>query len=92
MILKENVTHKAVKEADVIKMYLKGMPKDILCDDGTRVFSEETILDYPDWFQDEFLYSIPLANEDDLFAIFNHIEETNRINLAEAEEEFSYVG
>ena len=32
----------------------------------------------------EYLYSIPLENEDDLFSIFERLDEDNRINLYEA--------
>jgi hypothetical protein len=35
-------------------------------------------------FEDELLYTIPLAHEDDLESIFDNIEETTRILLAEA--------
>lgn len=35
-------------------------------------------------FEDEKLYSIPLENKDDLLAIFDQLEEDNRINVAEA--------
>lgn len=34
-------------------------------------------------FEDELLYSIPLEDKDDLFAIFERLQEDNRINLAE---------
>lgn len=39
----------------------------------------------------EYLYSIPKENKDDLFAIFEDLDETNRIYLAEAEQEFSRI-
>lgn len=38
----------------------------------------------------EYLYSIPTNNKDDLFAIFERYNEDNRINVAEANEEFKY--
>ncbi len=34
-------------------------------------------------FEDQFLYSIPAENEDDLFEIFERLDEQNRINVAE---------
>lgn len=33
--------------------------------------------------EDEPLYSIPAENEDDLFEIFERLDEQNRINVAE---------
>lgn len=38
--------------------------------------------------KEEYLYSIPTSNKDDLFAIFERYDEDNRINVAEANEEF----
>ncbi len=38
-------------------------------------------------FEDELIDTIPLENEDDLFAIFELFEEQNRINRAEFEAE-----
>ena len=35
-------------------------------------------------YKDETLYSIPLENKDDLFAIFDRFEEDNRIKVNEA--------
>jgi len=72
-IIKENSTHKAVKENNRIAIYIKGIDL------------EE--LHYPD----EFLYSIPLENEDDLFAIFERYDEDNRINMAQFEAEMSTI-
>lgn len=40
-------------------------------------------------FPEEHLYSIPAKNEDDLLAIFERLDENNRINLAEANQEFA---
>lgn len=40
-------------------------------------------------FDDELIYTIPLENEEDLFAIFERLEENNRCNVAEANAEFS---
>ena len=34
----------------------------------------------------EYLYSIPANHSDDLFAIFERLDEDNRINMAEANE------
>lgn len=60
-IIKQNSTHKAVKEEFYIKIYLKGFESD-----GLK-------------YKDEYLYSIPAENEDDLFAIFEELDEDNRI-------------
>ena len=35
-------------------------------------------------FDDELLWTIPLDEKDDLFAIFERLEENNRCNVAEA--------
>ena len=77
-ILKEISTHKAVLEGDKINIYETGMPKS----EATGNDLEE----YPHWFKDRLVRSIPKENEDDLFAIFENYEEENRINLAEANE------
>ena len=42
-------------------------------------------------FPDEFLYSIPSENEDDLFEIFERFDENNRINMAEFAAEMSDI-
>ena len=42
--------------------------------------------------KDEYLYSIPLKNKDDLFDIFERFDEDNRINRAEANGEFKKGG
>ena len=39
-------------------------------------------------WEDEVLYSIPLENEEDVWAIMEGFKEQNRINLAEANQEF----
>ena len=62
--LKQNTTHKAVQENEVIKIYIKGFHIDELV------------------FNDEYLFSIKTENKDDLFAIFERLDEDNRINLA----------
>jgi len=65
MILKQNSTHKAVKNGNKIDIVLKG-------------FKIEDLE-----YKDEKLYSIPLENKDDLFCIFENLDETNRINVYE---------
>ena len=72
-IIADISTHKAVKEGDKIKVYLKGFSMDI------HEASEETIE-----FEDELLYTISLENEDDILPIFEALKENNRINLSEA--------
>lgn len=59
-VLRENNTHKAVKNGKNIDIISKGFEFN-----GIE-------------FKDEFLYSIPLDNEDDLFSIFEGIEEETR--------------
>lgn len=65
MILKQNSTHKAVKNGNKIDIVIKGFKIDDL------------------EYKDEKLYSIPLENKDDLFAIFENLDEINRINVYE---------
>lgn len=64
-IIKENSTHKAVRENGRISIYTNG-------------FDIEEL-----HYDDEFLYSIPEEDEDDLFAIFERYDEDNRVNVAE---------
>ena len=75
MILKSISTHFAKKENGKISIYLKGMDK--------TKFDADDLKEYPHWFKDEKLYSIALECEDDLFAIFENLEENNRVNYAE---------
>ena len=69
--LTENNTHKAVKENNVINIYLKGFEIG-----GLK-------------FNDELLWTIPITEEADLFAIFERLDEDNRCNMAELENELS---
>ena len=41
-------------------------------------------------YDDEYLYSIPADQEEDLFAIFERLDEDNRINVAELNESTCY--
>lgn len=71
--LKQNSTHIAVlnDNDDTIEIWIKG-------------FSIPAAGDTPEYIsQPEYLYSIPAANSDDLFAIFERLDEDNRINRAE---------
>jgi hypothetical protein len=83
MIVQENSTHKAVKEGNVINIYLKGFKGDEKAPDGSNLFNEEDLKKYPHWFRDELLWTIPLTHKDDLFAIFERLEEDNRCLAAE---------
>lgn len=76
-ILQQNSTHKAVLVDNKIKIYIKGFE----CGKPTDV-------DYLK-FEDEYCYSIPAENKDDLFAIFERLDEDNRCNLAEANSMFN---
>ena len=53
-ILKQNNTHKAVREGDKIKIYIKGMDK--------KEFTEAEIKESPNWFKDELIDTIPLSH------------------------------
>ena len=77
--LKEISTHIAILENGVINIYSKGLtPEDL---------DEWFVKKYPDVFKDELLWTIPIGNEDDLFAIFDNLEENNRCNVDEFENE-----
>ena len=86
--LKEISTHKAIHENGVINIYSKGMDFDIneLAPDGSKLWDGNEKEKYPDWFTDELLWTIPYNERDDLFAIFERLEEDNRIGLAELNE------
>ncbi len=84
VILKEISTHKAVKDVDVINIYEKGLP--------ISIAEGDELERHPEWFKDRLVRSIPLDNEDDLFAMFEMYEEDNPINLAEGNDEFSSMG
>jgi hypothetical protein len=87
-IIKSISTHKAVKDGKEIKIYLKGMSIDEVAPDGTKLWEEGSLEKYPDWFKDELLYTIPVEDEDDVFAIMERYEEDNRCNVAELNGEF----
>lgn len=69
--IQQNSTHKAVERNGRIEIWIKGfiIPAD---NDSDEYVS-----------QPEYLYSIPSANHDDLFSIFECLGEDNRINRAE---------
>jgi hypothetical protein len=71
MILQQNNTHKAVRNGNQIDIIIKGFT--IPAGEFGQEYSSP----------DEYLYSIPAENEDDLFAIFERLDEDNRINVAE---------
>lgn len=73
-ILQQNSTHKAVQENGVINIYLKGIPKDHPDMQGLPEFC----------YHDEKLWTIGIEYKEDLFAIFERLDEDNRINVAEA--------
>jgi len=77
-ILQQNSTHKAVVSERGIDIISKGL--DLPADEFGPAMS----------FPERKLYSIPLENRDDLFAIFEDLDETNRYNLAEANAEFGF--
>jgi len=69
-ILKQISTHKAVKENGVVNIYELGLDS-----------NDEELKGLPSkYFQDILVRTIPLKNEDDLFAIFDRFEEDNRCN------------
>ena len=76
--VKQNSTHKAVKFGNIISIFTKGLniPVGYKYPDGT-IEAEGFVI------HGEFLWSIPAENEDDLFAIFERLDEDNRCNVAE---------
>jgi hypothetical protein len=74
-ILQEISTHKAVKKGDKIYIYIKGMPIE-------NAEDKRLAKKYPHWYEDELIRTIPAENEDDLFYIFENLQEENRINLS----------
>ena len=81
MTLQENNTHIAIEDHNMIKIYIKGINKDATAPDGSPLFTEQDFIDYPHWFYNEHIESLPLDQEDDLFAIFELLDENNRIHL-----------
>jgi hypothetical protein len=80
--LQENSTHIAilVKDSffgDEIQIWLKGL---------TWVNDDKTVSTYPA----EKLWTIPTEEKDDLFAIFERLDEDNRCNMAELNAEYLY--
>lgn len=84
-ILKENTTHKAVVKNGRIAIYLKGLNEDEFKGDEDEQWFKTN---YPHWFKDELIDTIPLKDHDDLLPMFDGFEEESRILLAEAREEF----
>ena len=80
MKLKENSTHKAIKENGVINIYRKG-----LTEKDKKDLDKRFVEKYLEWFKDELLWTIPVDEEDDLFAIFERLDEDNRILRTECE-------
>lgn len=68
-ILQEISTHKAVVNGDKIDVILKGFKWE---DDQGKIEME-----------DEYQYSIPLEDADDLLPTFDQLAENNRCNVAE---------
>lgn len=79
-ILQENSTHQAIKQNGQIEIWTKG------CEIPGGFLNGEWIEGLT--IKSEFLYPVSLEDEDDLFAIFERLDENNRINRAEANAEF----
>jgi hypothetical protein len=69
--LKENATHEAILNTEKNRIEI-----------WLKGIEFEDLLIKP-----EYLYSIPKENEDDLFAIFENLDETNRILAYEFRQE-----
>jgi len=65
--LMSNNTHIAIRTNNEIQIWIFGL---------NWINDDNTISNYPA----ELLYTIPIMEEDDLFAIFERFEEDNRIN------------
>jgi hypothetical protein len=87
-IIKEISTHKAVKENGVINIYETGLDIDAKDKDGNPEWDDDFIKTCPNCFKDVHIGTLRLEQEDDILAIFDGFEETNRINCAQASEEF----
>lgn len=79
-VVKQNSTHKAIQNdrKNRIEIWSKGLSLP-----ETTPGAGDALEIKP-----EYLYSIPIENKDDLFSIFENLDEQNRINIAEANEEF----
>lgn len=84
-IINQISTHKAVKNGNKIDIILKGISIPVGYKYPNGDVEKEGF-----FMADEFLYSIPAENEDDLFSIFESLEEENRINVAEFKGSFEY--
>jgi hypothetical protein len=69
-------THKAVKNGNVIEIWLKGLVIPV----GYKYPNGEVNTEHFE-LKGELLYTIPAENEDDVFAIMERYEEDNRCNL-----------
>lgn len=84
-IIKSNLKFKVMKKNKILKQI--STHKAIL--NGNKIDIFITGFEIEDLkYEDEFLFSIPANEEDDLLAIFDRFDEDNRINRAEANEEF----
>lgn len=84
--VKENSTHFAVKEKDgTFKVYLKHFDGTECYPNGEKMWTKEDMKKWPHWFKPEFLYYV--HHEDDLFEVFERLDENNRCNVAEANAE-----
>lgn len=84
MLLQENRTHKAIQTNGFIKIYLKGLDKNAVCPKGKKLYTNNDFKDFPHWFKDELIDTIPITQKDNLFNYFETFNETNRILLVEA--------
>jgi hypothetical protein len=82
-ILQQNSTHKAVLNGDKIDIIMKGLIIPV----GYEYPNGDKEADGYE-FKEEKLYSINKEDQDDLFSIFENLDETNRCNLAEANAAF----
>jgi hypothetical protein len=74
--LKRNGTHIAIRTSTEIQIWTIGL--NILDETGGDLIIDP-----------EHCWSIPFEESDDLFAIFERLDEDNRINMAEALSEFN---
>lgn len=81
-IIAQISTHKAVKTAKNIEIWMKGLSIPI----GYK-YPNGDIEEKGFHYDAELLYAIPLENEDDVLAIMERYAEDNRVNMAELNDE-----
>ncbi len=90
-VVKEISTHQVILEGEYLYLEMKGMDPEDKAPDGSPLFDQEDLQKYPHWFKNQRLYCIGLASEklEDLDCLLDELQETNRILINEARQEFN---